>query len=122
MRVGLRLADDVVGSQAEITDRAGQGVGHVRYSVNHRVLQVEWIEVNAEHRRWGLGMDAVRLLEAQAVERWGVREARARVPVGAGLALYFWLRLGYRPAGVEAGDVPDNDAMVMVRELKERAA
>jgi hypothetical protein len=48
------------------------------------------------------------------------------VPVGKGLALYFWLRLGYRPgdrgdrARTTTGSGPgasEDDNMIMVREL-----
>jgi hypothetical protein len=61
------------------------------------------------------------LLEAEAVERWGVRGVRANVPRDVGLALYFWLRLGYRPEGIsdrESGS-GRRDTMGMVRELDE---
>ncbi len=53
-------------------------------------------------RGCGYGLEAVRLLEAVAVERGIARRFTAWVEKQDGLGLYFWLRLGYRPAG------PDN--------------
>lgn len=68
-------------------------------------------------RRWGLGIDALRLFEEEAVRRWNLRGFRANVDVRHGLALYFWLRLGYRPLGV-AVDSQGNKVMQMVREIR----
>jgi len=66
-------------------------------------------------RRWGLGVDAVRLFEEEAVRRWGVRGFRANVDVRHGLGLYFWLRLGYRPLGVTV-DSRGNEVLHVARE------
>lgn len=65
-------------------------------------------------RRWGLGQDAVRLFEENAARRWGVRRFRANVDVHHGLALYFWLRLGYHPLGPTT-DSQGHDVLPMVR-------
>ena len=63
-------------------------------------LTVGWIEVAEGERGWGYGSEAVRLLEVEGkAERF-----LARVDTGNGLGLYFWLRLGYRPA--RPGEVP----------------
>jgi len=67
-------------------------------------LTVRDIVVGEGWRGWGYGSEAVWLLEAEAqAERF-----RADVEAGNGLALYFWLRLGYRPgaAGGGAGRAP----------------
>jgi GNAT superfamily N-acetyltransferase len=112
----------VASARATVVDAAGEEIGHVDFRRDGRVLEVRWVEIGPERRRWGLGMDAVRVLEAEAVERWDVREVRAQVPVGIGLALYFWLRLGYRPLAVEAVDGPRAGNMVMVRKLEEKVA
>ncbi len=57
-------------------------------------LTVRCIEVGEGWRGWGYGSEAVRLLEARSsAERF-----LAEVDAGNGLGLYFWLRLGYRPA------------------------
>jgi hypothetical protein len=114
MRVGLRLPDDA-GGRVLITDADGQEIGHIEAAVDGRRLDVRWVEVEVGRRRWGLGMDAVRLLEEEVSRRWKVGEVRAVVPVEVGLGLYFWLRLGYRP---EEPVRCEGDAMAMVRELK----
>jgi len=63
-------------------------------------LIVEAIALAEGERGWGYGSEAVRLLEAEAKgERF-----LARVDARNGLGLYFWLRLGYRPA--RPGEVP----------------
>jgi hypothetical protein len=63
-------------------------------------LEIGSIEVGEGERGWGYGSEAVRLLEAEGkAERF-----LARVEVANGLGLYFWLRLGYRPA--RAGEAP----------------
>jgi hypothetical protein len=52
----------------------------------------------APNRRFvGLGGEAGLALEAQIRARWGAQRIYAPVPDGRGLAVYFWLRLGYRP-------------------------
>jgi hypothetical protein len=55
---------------------------------------IEWLELAPRERGWGYGSEAVRIFEARS------KRARllAEVDPGFGLALYFWLRLGYRPA------------------------
>ena len=75
---------------------AGEETGVVRYTVRDAEVIIEWIELAPERRGWGHGSEAVRLLEEQ-LGREGAKRVRARVPVANGLALYFWLRLGYRP-------------------------
>jgi len=47
----------------------------------------------------------------EAALRLGVEHVRVAVPADVGLALYFWLRLGYRP--IAAGD-----RLWMIRELE----
>ena len=57
-------------------------------------LTIGFIAVARGQRGRGYGSEAVRLLEAEAkAERF-----RANVDARNGLGLYFWLRLGYRPA------------------------
>jgi hypothetical protein len=52
----------------------------------------------APNRRFvGLGGEAGLALEKQVRARWGSERLYAPVPDGRGLAVYFWLRLGYRP-------------------------
>jgi RimJ/RimL family protein N-acetyltransferase len=77
---------------------------------------IAWIALAEEVRRWGLGVDAVLLFEEDAVRRRGVRQFRAYVDARHGLALYFWLRLGYHPLGPEL-DEQGHSVMRMAREV-----
>jgi GNAT superfamily N-acetyltransferase len=55
---------------------------------------IDWLELAPDQRGWGYGSDAIRLLEARQKNVAFLAEVD---PLN-GLALYFWLRLGYRPA------------------------
>jgi GNAT superfamily N-acetyltransferase len=71
-------------------------------------------------RGFGYGSEAVRLLE----ERSGARQFRAEVAKSIGLAFYFWLRQGYRPAGPDEAFWPveeDNDIIHLIRIPEEKA-
>lgn len=77
------------------------GDGAVRGLLDYRLndpadgwLTTVLIAMAAGQRGWGYGSEAMRLLESRH------RNARfhARIDPRNGLALYFWLRLGYRPA------------------------
>jgi hypothetical protein len=57
-------------------------------------LEFRFVALAAGRRGWGYGAEAV-----QAVEASGLAERfTADVHAANGLALYFWLRMGYRPA------------------------
>jgi GNAT superfamily N-acetyltransferase len=58
---------------------------------------VPFIGVDPARRFRGLGGEAGLVLERHLRERLGVQKVYAPVPDGHGLAVYFWLRLGYRP-------------------------
>ena len=109
-------------SRIAIIGESRDEIGFIDGLVRNGMLDVRWIELAAEHRRRGLGVDAVRLLEAEAAERWNVTGLRAHVPHDVGLALYFWLRLGYRPEagfGGSSGPASEGDTMSVVRMLDE---
>jgi RimJ/RimL family protein N-acetyltransferase len=61
-------------------------------------LTVGFAAVARGQRGWGYGSEAVRLLEAEAARKWEAQRFRVTVDARNGLGLYFWLRLGYRPA------------------------
>ena len=61
-------------------------------------LTIGFIAVAAAYRGHGYGSEAVRLLEADARRRGIAGRFRADVAMNNGLGVYFWLRLGYRPA------------------------
>ena len=81
-----------------------------------------WLAAAAEWRHYGFGGAAVPLFE-QAVRVGGAARAAAPLPRDNGVALYFWLRLGYAPLReplLSPGEVPPGvsaDAVWMVREL-----
>ncbi len=81
-------------------------------------LAVPFIALAKPYRGWGYGSEAVRLLEEWALRERVARRFIADVPVGNGLGLYFWLRLGYHPATKgEVGwhEEGEADRMAMVR-------
>ena len=97
---------------------AGLPLGLLEYSVSDEWLAVPFIALAKPYRGWGYGSEAVRLIEEWAVGEGIARRFRADVPVRNGLGLYFWLRLGYRPAGLgEFGWHEEGEAarMAMVR-------
>ena len=102
-------------SYAIVRSADGAVIGEVKCGANspaHGWLTVRCIEVGERWRGWGYGSEAVRLLEAEAT---AVR-FRADVDAGNGLALYFWLRLGYRPARPdEVPGRPERGIISMVR-------
>lgn len=74
-----------------------------------------WLAVDAAWRAYGFGGAAVPLFE-RAARRLGARRAIAPLPPDNGVALYFWLRLGYvperspalAPAEIPPGIAPDS--------------
>jgi len=104
---------------AQVGER--EPIGLVEYRAGEPTtgwLTVVFIALAKAYRGWGYGSEAVRLLEERA-NREGIAERfRAEVDARNGLGLYFWLRLGYRPAGRgEFGWQVDREAdrMAMVR-------
>ena len=81
-------------------------------------LTTKFIAVRDGRRGFGYGSEAVRALEAWAEKSHKVTSFLSEVDPRNGLALYFWLRLGYRPA--HAGEVfwraPDEGGIIaMIR-------
>ncbi len=94
-------------------------IGVLEYRFDDRAggsATIVWVALAVEARRRGLGVDAVLRFEEEAMRRWGVRQFRTHVSVQQGLALYFWLRLGYRPLGPEL-DEQGHNVMRMAREV-----
>jgi hypothetical protein len=58
---------------------------------------VPFIAVDPERRYRGLGGEAALALERHLRRAFGVKDVFAPVSDGRGLAVYFWLRVGYRP-------------------------
>ncbi len=95
-------------------------------ALNARLTQGDlvwgWLAVAPAWRARGLAAAAAALVERAAV-RAGAARARVRVSATNGVALYFWLRLGYRPlppslAGVALSrDGDERGGTWMLREL-----
>ena len=62
-----------------------------------------FLAMQPERRYRGLGGEAGLAVEQLLRERTGACRVYAGVPEGRGLAVYFWLRLGYRPLGTAEG-------------------
>jgi ribosomal protein S18 acetylase RimI-like enzyme len=112
-------ADD---SLLVITSREGDSsYGVLAYRLGYPAegwLSVEAVAVEPGLSGQGYDAEAVRLLEGEALERGLAGRFWAPVRHDDGLGLYFWLRLGYRPA--TAGENPwpggaPRDMMAMVR-------
>jgi RimJ/RimL family protein N-acetyltransferase len=117
---GLDVELDALMREAEalVIARSGSNepIGLVAYTRSARGwLEFRIVALAAGHRGWGYGSEAVRLVEAYGL----ASRFAADVSAANGLGLYFWLRMGYRPAG--KGEVPWQkgkaaDVMTMVRE------
>jgi GNAT superfamily N-acetyltransferase len=79
-----------------------------------------WLAIDARWRAFGYGGASVPLLE-QAAQRLGATIAFAPLPPDNGVAMYFWLRLGYTPlrsVSLDSSDWPSGvapDALWMQR-------
>ncbi len=105
-----------------ITSREGDSIyGVLAYRLGYPErgwLGVKAVAVEPGLRGQGYDPEAVRLLEDEALERGLASRFCAPVRHDDGLGLYFWLRLGYRPAA--AGENPwpggaPRDMMSMIR-------
>jgi len=95
-----------------------EAIGLLEYVVRDAWLTVPFIALTKVYRGWGYGSEAVRLVEEWAVHERLATRSRAEVDRRNGLGVYFWLRLGYRPAGQGELDSPPDggrDMMPMVR-------
>jgi RimJ/RimL family protein N-acetyltransferase len=100
-------ADPDAGLLAIVRQSDGTVIGLLDYRANNPDrgwLTMGFIAVARGQRGWGYGSEAVWLLEAEAARKWEAQRFRANVDARNGLGLYFWLRLGYRPA--RPGEVP----------------
>ncbi len=66
-------------------------------------VAVPFISIDPARRYRGLGGEATLALERHLRARFGIERVYAAIPDWRGLAVYFWLRQGYRPVtGSEA--------------------
>src|SRR3954452_24658479 len=83
-----------------ISDQAGEAVGLIVLLADRPEpgdVSVPLVAVGPQRRFSGLGGEAALAVEREIRSRWGTQRCYAPVPDGRGLAVYFWLRLGYRP-------------------------
>jgi GNAT superfamily N-acetyltransferase len=66
---------------------------------------IKFLAVQPERRFRGLGGEAGLALERLMRDRLCVQRVYAGIPEGRGLAVYFWLRLGFRPLSI--AEAPD---------------
>lgn len=101
---------DAVASSCELlaicaTDKA-EVVGLLDYRLHQPAdgwLTTVYIAIGDGRRGFGYGSEAVQALEASTMKSHKLTSFLADVSVHNGLGLYFWLRVGYRPA--HAGEV-----------------
>ena len=112
-------ADD---SLLAITSREGGSIyGVLAYRLGYPErgwLSVEAVAVESGLSGQGYDTEAVRLLEGEVLERGLAGWFCAPVRHDDGLGLYFWLRLGYRPAAPGENPWPGGaprDMMSMIR-------
>lgn len=87
------------GRSALVVRRDGTDVGVVAYALDRPrrgAATAELIATPPDNARKGSGMAAAALLES-ALRDAGMRTVYAPSPERHGIAMYFWIRLGYRP-------------------------
>jgi GNAT superfamily N-acetyltransferase len=108
------FANTAGGETALLIEVEGQPVGFVRFGVVGRECVLRELGVRPDRRNLGFGSEAVFAIEQQAL-RAGVTCGVAPVPLANGLAIYFWLRIGYCPR-YPGGDPPAGFTL-MARDL-----
>ncbi|MGB2694461.1 MAG: GNAT family N-acetyltransferase [Dehalococcoidia bacterium] len=110
-----------IGGDGVLAVVEGDCAGLLAYDVRapkRNAARVRFLAIDPTQRRLGIGGRAALALE----ERLAGSFARVYVTVPArlGLALYFWLRLGYRPLTKDAWPAEPEDvpSVWMVRELR----
>ncbi len=105
---GPRVRLEAIGQGEYRVLRSSDGapLGRLRLGEEGDTLIVRGLCIDEAHRGYGAGSGAAALLrDAWAADgRW--RLLRAFAPAGAGLAVYYWMRMGLRPlagAGPEGG-------------------
>lgn len=103
--------------------RDGAPIGYIDYRVGKPAegwLTTDVIAVAANLRGRGYGGEAVRLLE----ESHPARRYLANLNPRNGLSLYFWLRMGYRPARHDEifWRAPDEGTIAMIRSADDERA
>lgn len=95
------LAPGGRGREVLVATRVGddEPVAVVHYRVQGPRLVFERVVEAPEARGLGYGLEAARMIEEEARRRGLAQRFESEIRLEEGLALYFWLRLGYRPRG-----------------------
>jgi ribosomal protein S18 acetylase RimI-like enzyme len=111
------LADSAANSNVLTNDEASAFIAFDLAAPEKDAAQIDFLAVAPEQRRVGIGGRVVFGVERRLKSK--AKRLYTLVPASIGLALYFWLRLGYRPlVKNESLPVPGGDASVwMVRDL-----
>lgn len=109
---------DSADRDTRIIERDGERVGAVilRAPAAARAI-IDLLAAPPQHARRGAGMQAAILLEHELRAR-GVREIIAPAPEAHGIAMYFWIRLGYAPLAREQWPCTQAGVAWMVRRLE----
>lgn len=92
----MRLEAAGGGRYAILRSRDGLSLGTVELEGSGTTLTVTSLCIDPSHRGFGAGSEAAALVREGAAEA-GWEVMRAWAPPTAGLAVYFWLRMGLRP-------------------------
>ncbi len=90
-----------------VSDAGGAAIGMavvLAHQPSQDAATIPFLAIDPERRFRGLGGEAGLALEQRLRQKLGVAKVYAPVPEGRGLAVYFWLRLGFRP--LSAADSP----------------
>jgi hypothetical protein len=89
-----------ISSAVLVRDASGEAIGLAVALVGlpeAGSASVPFLAIAPERRFRGLGGEAGLMLERHLRRKFGIQRVYAPIPDGRGLAVYFWLRLGYRP-------------------------
>ncbi|WBL35771.1 hypothetical protein O0235_13500 [Tepidiforma flava] len=94
----VELVPDGADRLTVVRASSGETLGRVevRGGLAHEELLIWELCIEPEHRGYGAGSEAARLLAGTAKSA-GWASLRARAHPEYGLSVYFWIRMGFRP-------------------------
>ncbi len=107
-RVSLRRAGGGDGDSGALTRyevrRRGERevIGEIAIDLSGEVPVIERLHIDEEARGYGAGSGAAAALLRTLARRWPL--VRTWAPPDRGLAVYFWVRMGFRPVPGEGPD------------------
>ena len=101
LKNGFRVTKTPHGNAVAITEAASGSAIGAAVALNDAprtgVAAIPFISIDPNRRYRGLGGEATLALERHLRGRFGVEKVYAPIPDWRGLAVYFWLRQGFRP-------------------------